>query len=253
VRIKEAAGLLQLGVSDDLTSIINSIDVAVVELENVRIKELAALSHAAGFYNPKAILNVDPEPSKSGGALSSVKNPVILDLNSSLQSAVARSAELLQILSLIQLAKHTKIERIYSWLDPSADTFAGLGPSYPFYLEVSQRQIDEMIARKEQLKSVIFNKVSDAISELDTTVKDYDLALQSREIQERRVIRISQNIKVGIAFAMSDLVFALQDKIKADLNIITAEYGYLISLSRVNRLLYQGPYSEGLAEKGQEP
>jgi hypothetical protein len=29
---------------------------------------------------------------------------------------------------------------------------------------------------------------------------------------------------------------------------VNAEYGYLIALSRLNRLLYQGPYIEGLVE-----
>jgi len=248
VRIKEAAGLLQLSSSDDLTSLVNQIEMTTVDLEGVQSKELAALSNAAGFYNPRAILGVDAEDSMVSGPMDSVQSPIQLDLNTALQTALVRSAELRQVSAMVQWAKDNRTERVFNWLDPAAEPGAGLGPAFPFYMEVGFHQIDEMLARKEQLKSVVFRKVSDTYIGINTSIQDYALAVRSKEIQARRVLRISQNLKMGINFVMSDLVAALQDQVRADLNIVNAEYGYLISLSRLNRLLYQGPYTEGVAE-----
>ncbi|MEO5968958.1 MAG: hypothetical protein ABIQ95_03450 [Bdellovibrionia bacterium] len=248
VRIKESAGLLQLGSSDDLTSLITQIQVTIAQLKAVQEKELSALSHAAGFYNPHAIIGIDAEDPSSPGPIDSVQTPVHLDLNTSLQLAIVRSAELRQVLAMVQWARDNRIERVFNWLDPAGEMGSGIGPSFPYYMEVSFHKIDEMLARKEQLKSIVFHKVSDTFTDINISVQDYSLAIESKEIQARRVLRISQNLKNGIAFVMADLVAALQDQVKADLDIVNAEYGYLIALSRLNRLLYQGPYAEGILE-----
>ena len=248
MRIKEAAGLLQLGTSDDLTSLINQIQVTIVQLRGAQGKELSALSHAVGFYNPRAIIGIDEEDPAALGPIESVQAPVQLNFDTALQTAIVRSAELRQVLAMVQWARNNRIERVFNWLDPAADSASGLGPSFPFYMKVSFHQIDEMLARKEQLKSLIFRKVSSTFNEINLNIQNYALAIQSREIQARRVLRVSQNLKNGISFVMSDLVTAFQDQVKADLNIVNAEYGYLIALSRLNRLLYQGPYAEGIVE-----
>jgi hypothetical protein len=248
VRVKEGAGLLQLGSSDALTSLMNQIQMNLIQLEGVQRIELSALSHAAGFYNPRAIIGIDPEDTHLSGLADSVQLPIQLDFNTSLQNAIVRSAELRQVLAMVQWARDNRTERIFNWLDPVSALGSTLGANYPAYMKVSFYQIDEMIARKEQLKSIIFKKVSDTFTQLNLNVQDYTLAVQSKEIQERRVLRISQNLKTGINFIMSDLVLALEDQVKADLDIVNTQYGYLIALSRLNRLLYQGPYAEGLAE-----
>jgi hypothetical protein len=253
VRVKESAGLLQLGTSDDLTSLINQIQVATVQLKGVQLKQLSALSYAAGFYNPRAITGIDPEDSTSGLPIHSVQSPIQMDLNTALQIAIVRSAELRQVSAMVQWAKDNRSERIFNWLDPAGELGSALGPSFPSYLAVSLHQIDEMLARKEQLKSMVFRKVFDTFTEINLSVQDYDLAKQSKEIQARRVLRISQNIKIGINFVMSDLVAALQSQVRADLDIVNSEYGYLIALSRLNRLLYEGPYAEGILEDKKAP
>jgi hypothetical protein len=242
IRGKETHGLAPIGLSDDLSSLINKIDQSTNDLQTIQSNELGALSEAAGFYNPEAVTNVtlpqsDPSSPSAG-------NPLKLDFATTAEIAVSKSAELRQLNDMVEWAKMNRDARYFDWMDPSGDSDGGIGLGLPTYIQAGQAQVDEIVAQESALKATLLKQLSVTISELQKTADDYTLAVQGGDIQYRRVLRLTESLKVGDAgFVMSDLIGALQDQLNSQLGQIDAEYGYLLALSRLNRILYQGVYS----------
>ena len=69
---------------------------------------------------------------------------------------------------------------------------------------------------------------------------------QGVQVQQSRVDRMMTNIRVGTAFALSDLINALQDQVKNDLDLTSAQYSFMMSKASLNRLEMSGPYQDNL-------
>jgi hypothetical protein len=241
IRGREKAGEVQLGTSDTLSSLINTIDLNISSLNSIQQTESAALAQAAGFYNPQAIISVTLPQDPNAP---SVGHPLAVDLETSEKIAVSKSVELTQLDDLLAWAKTEVAARYFDWMDPSGNTSGGIGFGLPTYIEAGQSQADEITAQKEEKKSILLNQVQNVITQLDKNVEDYNLAIQGSDFADRRVLRQTENLKIGSnSFDMNELVLALEAQVNSQLAQIDAEYGYLLALSRFNRILYQGAYA----------
>jgi len=242
ITAKEHAGAAQVGTSDDVTSIVNAIDNEIVLLNGVQEEELAALSQAVGFYNPKAIRSVSfgADQAQAGFAIDTPLQP---DLSDWTALAIARAPEYAQMQALLKLAKSEKHESYFNWLDPSASGNTGIGLGLPSLIAVGQDQIAEVQARTDQVKSILITKLSQAVSGMGESIQSYGLAGTAVDIQNRRVERLTNNFRLAVQVSMADLVGALQDQEKSDIDVINSKYDYYSSLSRVHRILYDGIYS----------
>jgi hypothetical protein len=238
---KEKIGAIQIGTSDDITSIVNDLDQSITLLQGTLASELADLAQAAGFYNPQAITEIHFDNQMTTGF--QLDNPTTIDEASWTDLAIARSVELRQVDDLIALAQQNTEERYFTWLDPSGDPSADIGFGLPSYIGIGRDEIAEAQAQKNQVKSMLLDKLSRTSNELSERRQSYALISDSVDIQIRRVERIEENFRLGLSITMSDLVNALQDQEKADVELVDAEFGYYAALSRLNRLIYAGPYA----------
>jgi hypothetical protein len=239
---KEQIGAMQTGTSDNVTSVVNQIESEIVALQAVQEQELAALGQAVGFFNPKAIRSVafGTDQSQAGFTIDA---PVKSDLNDWSNLAIARSPEFDQMKELLKLAQSQKRESYFDWLDPSASGSTGIGAGTPSLIAVGKDQIAEVQARTDQVKSILITKLSDAVSDMNVSLQSYAVAGTGQDIQNRRVDRLAENFTLAIDVSMAELVDALQDQQKADVDVINAKYQYYLGLSLVHRILYDGVYS----------
>jgi hypothetical protein len=240
---EENSGLVQVGTSGEVTLIVNSIDNDLLVLQEAQTEELSSLAQAAGFYNPRAILSVGFGPDQ--GALGyTIDNPVKTDVNSWINLVVARSPEMIQMNDFLAVAKEQKKATYFTWLDPSGDTNGGIGFGLPSYISIGKDEIAEVQAQSNQVKSILIQKISDVASLMDQNIQSYLLAQAAVDTANQDVQRIENNFRLGVNFQMSELVQALQDQEKANLDVINWESGYYTAFSRMNRLLYTGLYAD---------
>lgn len=244
---RERGNLLQAGASDDVTSVLNSIQKSVSALRQMLTEEYASLAQASGFFNPKAISSV-----KASGEIS-ISQPEKLDYPSILEVALQRSYELDQIDILIESARLNKWERVFSWLDPSAPAAGTIGVALYPYITINNSQVRELAVKREEIESKIVQKVGTTLGQVSQSLQAYGLAQEGVDIQARRIDRLLGNMELGINFSLLELVSALQERVRNEIDKINAEYAYYIGVSNINRLLFAGPYSRlarGLGSRG---
>jgi hypothetical protein len=248
VLAEEQSGLLQVGSSDDIAAIANSLENGVVLLQALLTNELASLSSAAGFVNPQAISSVT-----FGIALTNfgydLDQPPTVDLTDWTNLVTARSPEMLQMNALLQMAQTAKSVTYFNWLDPSGSAQGGMGFGLPSYIAISKDQIGEIQAQMNKVQAGLISEISEVSTDLNQTLQSYQLTCDAVDINDQRVQRLTDNFRLGIQVTMSDLVSALQDQEKSDLDLIDYEFGFYAAVSRMNRLLYTGPYSDIPFEK----
>ena len=163
----------------------------------------------------------------------SVGHPLTVDFETSAKLVVSVSVELRQLDDLMAWAKTEKDAPaiLIRWTHRETRT-GGVGFGLPSYIEAAQSQVDQIAAQKQEKTATLLNQLQDVITQLQKNVDDYNNAILGSEIQERRVLRNTQDLKLGIGFVMSDLIEALQDQVNSQLAEIDAKYDYLLALSR---------------------
>jgi|GEM_PF-5285897 len=238
LKMKEQAGLLQLGSSEDINAILEDVKESLVSLNAVRQVELQNLAHAAGFVNPDAITDVLP------GWKYSISQPLQINHQEATQIALSRSIELHQMDLALKIAEISSIGGIFTFLDPSGDSRGGLGLGLPSYIAAGQDQVQEVKVRKSEMQSLVMGKVANTLVEMQESFDNYSNAVESVATQQHRVDRNKQNLNLGIGFAVNDLAAALTSQIKSQLSVITLEYQYYLSVSKINRALYFDVYDD---------
>ena len=100
-----------------------------------------------------------------------------------------------------------------------------------------------MNVRREQVLSVLAQRVENTLNQANLWADLFQKSQDAVVLQQRRVARMKQNIELGAAFTLSDLVNSLQDQVRNDVDLVNARYDYLISLSILKRLEMSGAYS----------
>ncbi|MBI3541957.1 MAG: hypothetical protein HY075_01600 [Deltaproteobacteria bacterium] len=233
---RERDNLIQAGSSDDVTSVMNSLEQGLSVMRQLVVEEYTALAQASGFVNPRAI----SELTSAAGEVS-VEVPVELDTASITEVTLQRSYELHQLDTLIDAARWNKYERWFTWMDPAGGAAIGVN-LYP-YLQVAPSQLRELGTKRENMQALLLQKTENLFGEINQALQAYALAKEGVGIQSRRINRILTNMRLGINFTLADLVGALQSQVAADIAQVNAEYAYYVGISKINRLLFAGPYA----------
>jgi hypothetical protein len=239
IKSRETTGILQIGSSDDVTAVINSIDQAIADIQEAQMNGYATLSQASGFINPKAITILSLTTDEN-----TIDTPYSYDPEQIKRLALERSYELRQVDFLIDAArKKEKVESVFNWMDPNGDANGSLGLGFPNYIKIAESDVRQILIERERVQSIILEKVEESLNEINLAIRDRKLARDGRDIEDRRIARITNNMKLGINYALADLVTAFQGKVRNDLALTGAGYRYLVAWSKLQRLIYAGPYA----------
>ena len=233
---REKLGQFPAGLHDDISSLIVSIQKTVATMTEGIQEEYATLAQACGFKDMTVIQGLEP---LTADQLLPVQ-PVTDD--SSNQMTLNNAYELKQLDHLILASKASRNARWFNWMDPAGDPAGGLGIALPAYVQIGTSQIREMGIRHSQMESILIQKLHTLTKEANLAVDQYTIDVDATALQKRRVDRLKNNIKYGAAFALSDLINALQDQVQNDLDLTNQIYTYMISRSALNRLEMTGPY-----------
>jgi hypothetical protein len=238
VRGFERLGIVAEGASEDLTSLLDATDLSMQGLGTVVFQEKAALAMAAGFVNPRAIAALAP------GRMADPEEAAPLDEVELSRIALLRSFELRQMDALIAQARSSRTQRIFGWIDPSGDGAGSLGFGIADYVRIGSSQVAELELKRQQLQAVLLQKVAIAVAEARGAAASYRTARFDVELQERRLARLTGNLRLGISVSLVELVGAMQARMKSDLDVNGAEFGYRAARSRIDRLVLTGAYAD---------
>lgn len=235
------AGDIQLGSSDELNLVINSLDRSIEALKEALKEERTALSQGSGFMNPDAVALVEPI------AVTPISGPIAGNVQDWQALAVRRSVALLQMDDLAVYARKIRGMRRFAWLDPSGDDNGSLGFGYVAYLQVGASMTRQIYDKKNGTESLLRKKVEDTLSDSQSIYNDYLLQIQASEINQNLIDRFMRNFHGGIAFSMTDLANALQGRAAADLGQMDDQYAFLILQAQLDFLTFAGPYAQLVA------
>ena len=235
IKLREELGIERPDASLVLSAVIGSVDNALLMLNEGIRAEMSATAQAAGFMNPDAISEIKaPETLTIVGAQKLDKEPLKIPV-------IAKSLELQQMDSLINVAQVNRRERYFSWMDPSGGEGA-LGFGFFDYLRVGQSKVRELFDRRAELQSTLLQKLSNSVGEINMAVDLYQLSTNLSDLHRRRIARMNQDLALGTTISLYEMSSALQEQMRADLAVINAEYSYYTSLGKLNRLLFQNGY-----------
>lgn len=237
---REKAGLMQAGSSDEITSIMDALDAAIADLSASLIQEKMALAEGSGFFNPVAILEVgDPNPPKIR-----IQKPYDTQTTEGLsQTILDASFERKQMDSILAVARLNHSASYFQWLDPSGSRDGGFGIGLIPYVKISAAQVDELTDRRSKVIAELSESASRAAALANAALDRYEISQANLAVQKRRVKRHLGNLRTGIGFSMSDLTSALQEKMKAEMESLQAEFEDRLAVADLNRLMLAGPYA----------
>ena len=234
---RERLGQIQTGSHDDVDSLVIQLQKSLDILAEGIQEEYAALAQAAGFRDSNAVSRITP--------LSDAEKTQIVPINESgrLPIIFDHSYELKQIDHLVQVARLNRNERWFSWIDPAGDPTGGLGAGLGSYVQVGASQMRELEVRRTQMEAILSERLKMLVDQANLQSALYTTGIRERGVQQARVARITQNMRMGTQFVLSDLVNALQDQARNEMDLATAEYLYWASSAALDRLQMTGSYS----------
>ncbi len=233
--MREKLGQLPFGSSQDVLSILNNIDQAILQSDMTLKQDLQALAMSIGLNNPNGITDVNFDINRN-------LEDTILDESVATAAAVSVSHEIRQADILVQVAKTQRVERFFSMFDPSVAPQLALGAALFPVAKQSAAQVAEFQLIKSQLINQTSSKIAGLFDSLNYEMNNDKLVKQSIEIQQKRVNRILDQLNYGTNFVLSDLVGALQDKVSAQVNNITTSALYKVTEAQTDRILLKGIY-----------
>ena len=189
VKIREDLGQLPVGSTANMDSIINQIQESLTVMGQVLAEDLASISQTLGFYDSNTVTGatIDTETVP-------IENAAAVDYKTINAAALSRSFELDQMDFLIASAQAGKSAQYYSWLDPYGDPSLGLGPALHSELEVTRSQIRELQIDKQQLQSILSQKVFNAVTDYGQALQGYQTAKDGMTIQNTALIPPSASL-----------------------------------------------------------
>jgi hypothetical protein len=239
----ERSGNAQVGASDDITSVLDSVLLSIESTKQGIVEERSALAYSAGFNSPDAIESV------LSVSVPAVQGPIPGARADFESAAVNRSLELLQLDELVVAARRTKAASFFQWLDPAGNDQGSIGFGLVDYVKVNSATIRQLQDRKAGTQAQLLGTLDDALSASAEIAAQYSIATQAAGTAQARIDRLLLNMRSGIPFAMASLVSAFQDKAASDVQVINARYAFAILQAQVDFLTFSGPYADLLTEK----
>jgi hypothetical protein len=238
IRALEVAGHFPVGSADHLKAFSIVIELEAHALNEVIYMDKRAIAQALGYHNPGAIeemvFDLDSRPLEAAVSLDEVQLGTI---------ALQRSLELQQMNALIKSAQYKKKEVSFTWLDPSGDPTQGLGLGLSGTIAIEKSHINELKIKREQLQSVVLQKMSNAVKQYNHAVETYSLIQLGLETNNSRVKEILGEITVGSNLNTMDVNHILEEYVVAEMHQRDAVCEYRIARSNIDRMLLRGYYN----------
>lgn len=235
--MREKLGQIPFGSSQDVLSILNNIDQALLQVELTLKQDLQALSMSIGLANPDGVIDIVFDINRE-------VHETNLNISILQDKVISISHEVHQADILLNVAKTQKVERYFSMFDPSVSPQLALGAALFPVAKQSAAQVQEFTLMKSQIIAQTFNKVEGLVDSLAFDINNDKLVKQSIDIQQKRVDRILGQLTYGTNFVLSDLVGALQDQVTAQINNITNAALYKTTEAQMDRMLLKGYYQQ---------
>jgi hypothetical protein len=241
VEALENAGKLQPGSHLAIRSAGNNLDQTVATLESLIPLETTLLTHTVGFINPDAIEELKVE------TLGDIHAPPELDVTSLSKKAIEVALETRQVEELLTASKISRFNRGFQWVSPSGDPHGAFGLGIPTYIEIGSSAIRDLHTTRHQLHSALLRKIMDVYNDYYKSLDSFQFAEKGVAIQTARIELARSALRNATLHSVHDLL-NLQDALQLlsvnHANLLSAEYEWYISISRMNRLLLLGAYSE---------
>lgn len=241
---RERLGLLPRGASHPITGTWLAAGQARELLQQAVTEEYRALAQAAGFISPSAIIRLTGGlPVESPTAKTPEEAP---EDDTWAKLALLRSPELRQMAELMKVATYQRVKRYFFWMDPSGDG-VGIGAGFTTYFELGRIPERKMLLQRDKVASIVLQKTTNALTERATALRTSASARQARDVQNERVAQLQQSMRLGILVPVTDLQLAFQDALKAEMDVINAEFAYRMASANLDRMAFKGPYVELLS------
>ena len=235
---EQATGSLQIGASAPVDALLISIDKSLDALQENMNEEKTALAQAAGFQNPHAVVDIIPEDE-----VGPVSGAIPLGESHWQSLALQNSVELEQFDHLIIAAQKSKDAREYQYLDPSGDDAGSIGLGLIDYIQVGNAMVQQVFDKRLSAQTLILKEVSDTLSQSGSVYSNYLNDLQSSQVNQGDVDRLTSDLNLGIAFDLSELATALTNKAASDQAQVADRYAAVTLSAQMNFLTFSGPYA----------
>lgn len=238
---RERFGQMPQGSADRFLLSMVSIEQDVEQFSLLLNQELSALSHSVALPPASGVKKL------AQIEIPDLTNAKPIDAKAIDPVAKAVSLELKTLDFLIAASKNARGEQAFGFLDPNSSSSIGFG--YAATLRIGKSRTKEIEIKKTETISLIEKKVLDVVSEYNNTLSFYRLSERGYQTSLKRLDVLYQRLRLGDDSIseetfVQELVEASQYALKYSSTRASAIYAYLIAISKVNRLVLQGFYSD---------
>jgi hypothetical protein len=186
-----------------------------------------------------------------------LENVLPIDPSAFYKEAQNRSYEVKTLNYLFNIAKYSKQEIYFSFIDISNE-YNGLGFGTPFQLRVAKSELDKIKSKIDETLSLIELKANLVATEHNQAIQSYRIATSSLRSTEKRLkSMIDRHLQGNGASGEEDYVnqlVDLQNKVLSfTANQATSVQLWLMAKAKINRLLLKGSYADLEAALPDEP
>lgn len=159
------------------------------------------------------------------------------------QSVAKTSYELQALDYMVTASKYQTEERIWSFLDPDG---GGIGFGTPSSIRIGQSYERELKMKREEILSLLQKGCRDSVNEVNTSLRSYKLATQYLAKSQKIRSILTKRILLGDELnesILDDLADNAQEILKYESQKMSAQYEFMISEGKLNRLMLKGFYA----------
>lgn len=238
---KEQYGQLPPKSADKYYSTVLMIEQDLVQLGSLIDFELSSLAHAVALPATTGIsvLEAVPVPDLS-------KIPQI-DYKSLIETAKTKSFEVKTLEFLVEASKKSTKATVWGFLDPNSSDYIGFGLASQ--LNVGESQVRTLESKRDETLSLIEQRVFIGASEYNATLTSFNIATAGVVTSKGRLDRLAKRLKSGDEkvddeYFVQEIAEATQSLLKFSANQLSAAHSYMISRSKLNRLVLEGYYKD---------
>ncbi len=238
---KERYGLLPPKSGEKYYSSVLLLEQDLNQLQTLVDYELSSLAHAVALPVSNGIAVLEPVP------LPDLTKAVAVNYKTLVERAQKKSFEVATLGFLIEASKKSK--KVFAWgfLDPNSGDYLGFG--YASQLNVGQSQERILASKRDETLSLIEQRVFLGSSEYNATLTSFNIARAGVATSQARLDRLNKRLRTGDEkiddeYFVQELAESNQSLLKFSANELSAVHSYLISRSKINRLLLEGYYSD---------
>jgi len=236
---REKLGLVEEGASEELSLLVLELENSVDSLAQSLPIERALISQALGFMNPMAISQV--EELRSPVAPIDWTEDQVTRLR---EVVLGKAFEVRQLDALIRAARLEKIAQYFVWMDPSGEGTAQLGFNLPYSFKVSESRIRELELVRERIQTQLLYQLEESIRRGKIEGSLVERLQSAIKLHEGRFDRLNAKIKLGMNVPLEELVRTIQGWVRAEMDLVRADFQSRAYISMLERYQYTGIYAQ---------